>query len=1352
MYRDENIITAGANSDDDDRSLPRGQYRELWYSRLGSVDGNSFFIKTSAGTEEVNNPLLFNGDVVVGCTDWVEKRKVIYMVWKSSLVHEIWSYDIDAETHLLLNADPIWNFQRDKKLNHIVIGINNLCGWVDGYWTDTPYSPTGVMQYNEPFLIDLKRMEDGDYQSPLTLQDVQFIKWPFQEGPICVYDTDINVAGNSLSGKTFRFRSTPIYWTNEEAAYSGYSPIVMPNLSEYVSGSDWGASQTDNVIRITINTGPYVIRKINVAVSINGANFGVVEQVDKDVLGLADNVDYTFDYYGNAVQIPLPTAIRNQDEVPYSADCEALLPSREIAFVSYRVGRDKIDLDCTIEPIYNERTWTPDVVRLLVDRSEVGGPPQLWNLVFKWDSILSFNFQAGDTYAIQVNQFSNDVNFFFSYTFTQADIDAALLLGTVLDQLLYMLEVMVTAFADFASAQTGETYLAVLGSSISGDPVYANSWVLQTYSTSIIWSNISIVNPNGLYPQRRTLAELDHIKGTTYEYGLQYYDAQGRAFTVYTNADLQMQVPFYTEQSAIDFRNANFDDPNNAYTIDAKITINHLPHPEAAYYRLVRREFNGISNLQEVTVVDIQPFEQNQWALIIDREYSQVFAGAGINHQPSAGDIVRFIRKKLTDVANATPTDNPYNDTYFEVQVGSYDVANKIVYVDRFDPTLIEFTGSGDRGYVVQIYTPQPSIDTTGNLFVSSWKELSPRYLIGNAHTNNAIHYGNIGYRGSVTDLGDILDDSFVTTNLDFLSTDFISRIVLTNADGETQELLTVSVTDSAGSYLVLLNGELQFDFTAANGGTFELYLDQQLVSNLPFRAATLSEIKGDVWFRQRYYETGYSGTNSNRMLYYFINDFWYSDYNVFSRINDNGRVAIESPYEKRIYKYASAIHGGKFLDNTQINNLCVFEYIFSPDRNIVNVKDMDDQWGRVVAAIVDGKTLKCIQEKKENSIYINFSGYVINTDGGQELQPPQGNTFAQWKPYESNFGSSDAGSCVLVPNKGVAYFDRLSGCFILSTGNGQEEISNFIQLDGLGSQNYKYKKRANEITDLCRQYPTDAVTYIDELNGEVGFGFVHSVTQDQYILAIAPNTELPLVLVQGNVEDTIVGQSIVLYNENEGYVTVEILTAEYNFDSEFTECSIAEALGFDATGYYFIEGEKIYSLDTFDYARGQWRTRYDYNFQRFCNLGNRLFGFRANAQLDKHNIDSSITFHGQTVVEKIKLVFNDNASVMKRFMRILLKSTKKWNVPSMVTRNNINYQTQETSLVQNEFSTQEGLIAAVIKKDINSPNFATQERARISGNEMRGQSLAVTLEREVDGSTITFSTQVSGELSKTIL
>lgn len=1347
MYREENIITQGANSDDDDRSLPRGQYRELWYCRLGSVDGNAFFIKTSAGTEQVTNPSLINGDVVVGCKEWYERRKVIYMVWKPSLIHEIWSYDVDAETHTLLNADPIWNFQRGNKLNHIVIGLNALCSWVDGYWTEPPYSPAGVMQYNEPFLVDLDRLAAGDYPSPLSLQDVQFIKWPFEEGPICVYDTDLNVAGNSLSNKTFRFRATPIYWNNEEAAYSAYSALVMPNLSEYVSGNDWGASQTDNVIKITVNTGSYVIRKINVAASINGANFGVVVQIDKDVLGLADNVPYTFNYYGNAVQVPLPTAIRNQDEVPYSSDCEALLPSREIAFVSYRVGRDKIELDTTIQPIYNEKTWTPDFNRLQVRRATTETVTDPDNLIFKWNDEVGFSIIDGDTYTIQVSYGGAVPNsFLLTYTVTQALIDQALLLPTVPEQLQFILETMVQSWVDYINEITGLTFLLIDGDTLTPSGLYANSWVIQTPTNT--WNDVVVVNPNALYPQRRTLAELDHIKGTTYQYGLQYYDAQGRAFTVYTDESLEMQVPFYTEQSAIDYRATNFVDPDNAYTIDAKITINHLPHPEAAYYRLVRREINGITNLQEVTVVDISPAEQNQWGLTIDKQYSQVFAGAGVNHQPSKGDIVRFIRKKLNDVPNATADDNPYNTNYFEVEVGRYDVANKIIYVDRFDPSLIEYTGYVDRGYVIQVYTPAPSIDTEGNLFVSAWKELSPRYLIGNAHTNNAIHYGNIGYRGSVTDLGDILDDSFITTDLDFLSTDFISRIVLTNQDGETQEIETVSVTDSAGSYLVTLNGELQFDFTAANGGTFELYLDQQLVSNLPFRAATLSEIKGDVWFRQRFYETGYSGTLSNRMLYYFVNDFWYSDYWVQSRINDNGRLAIESPYEKRTYKYASAIHGGKFFDNTLVNDICRFEYIIQ-GKSVINVKDMDDQWGKVVKAIVDGKTLKCIQEKKENSIYINFSGYVINTDAGEQLTPPQGNTFGQWKPYESNFGSMDAGSVVLVPNKGVSYFDRLSGCFILSTNNGQEEISNYIQLDGLGSQNYKYKKRANEITDLCRQYPTDTVTYVDELNGEIAFGFIHHVTADSYFFAIAPNTMLPLVLVQTDVTATIIGQTLTLYDGEGNAYEVVILTAEFNSETGFTNCTFETALGVDATGYYFTEGEKIYSLDTFDYLRLQWRTRYDYNFQRFCNLGNRLFGFRSNAQLDKHNINNSITFHGQTVTERIKVVFNDNSNLMKRFLRIILKSTSRWSVPSMITRNNLTYGTQETNLVQSEFTTlAEGVLAAQIKRDINSPNFATQELARVEGNVMRGQSLSVNLEREVDGSTITFSTQIMGETS----
>ncbi len=1338
MYNDEILISQGANSDDDSRHVPAGFYRELWYARLGESVGHGFCVVTARGTEIVENETLTLLDLVVGCKGWVEGDSVIYMVWKESGIHEIWRYYVLTETHVLLNASTIWNFQKDKKIAHIVVGINNIVAWCDGYFESQQYTGNGTPLFNEPFYIDVQKMESGDYPTPLTLQDVQFAKWPFWSGPVCVYGTDTTKADNKLRSKLYRFRVTPIYWGNEEAALSGYSQLVTPNLSEFVSGTNYVDSSQDNVIYITIETGPAVIRKINVAVSMNGGQFGVFMQIDKDLLSLADDTTYTFPYYGNAVTLPVPFNTRNEDVVPMVAETMALLPTKEIEFANYITGRDKEEMDVTIEPVYHEVQWAPITPVMTVVYNDPLGVFEL----FLFNATTSILFQEGDVITIPFYNSATDI-VYYSYEVTQELADLVYgAIGTPTAKNQYFLMIIGDALGiQFGATQTFPVLPVVSGT----DLIYSTAYTPTDLSTR----SLSVIT------NRRTLARPDHIKGAHYQYGVQYYDEQGRAFTVWTSEDLSMYVPFYSEADAIAERVANFVNVSNPYTITATITLNHIPPIGAAYYRIVRRNTTDISVFQEVTMVEMVP-DGDRWKITLQgngvNDYEKRYLGAAINQQITKGDKVRFIRQHTGNLANPTASDSLYVQTYFELEVQEYDPENRVITTERFDPSLINFVVAADVAQLLQIYTPSPTLDTEGTLFVAPWRELSDVFLIGQPHTENRFHWGRVEEGGDVTDS---LTGFYWMFDGDQTSTLTVGNVISIITDVE-------SVSNPIQSVVYdVVNDVTQVTLVGiaptSDDQIGQWYYGQNQyvevgVSQLP---AVIDSIQGDVWFRQRDYGTGYSTLNTHQ--FFFINDPWYSDYWVESRLNDNGRLAIESPFAKMVFKIATALHGGKLIDNTQVNNLCLFELLYEQGVAL-NIKEMDDQWGPITASIVDGKTLKCIQKKKENSIYINFAGFAITTDSNQEILPQPGTTFSQWRPYDSNFGTSDAGSVVLVPGKGIAYFDRISGVFVMSLNNGQVEISNYIQREGGSYDAFKYKQRALELTEQCRTYPTYIVSYVDETNGEIGWGFVSEV--------LPGGSGVIFGVVEGENETVIFGDYtgyiggvitflLITDERPEGESFTTTITDAYldEEDPAYSWIIIADAFPVTSfTGTWQIEPLKSYSIDTFDYVRMVWRTRYDYPFQRFANIGNKLFGFGGNAQLYLHNIEGAVTWHGDAAIERWILVSNKDSNIMKRFTNLVLKSTKKWDMSLAETTDALSYGTQQTSLSQNEFTVKGNLIAARIKRDRNSPNFATPAEARLLGNEMRGQAIEITIEREVDGQTVTYGAVVRGQESETII
>jgi hypothetical protein len=1299
MYEHEIIPAYGANSDDDPRSFPQGWYRELWYARLGENVKHGFCIVTAQGDVlVVENEDLETVDEVIGATGWVEGNSVMYLVYKYSGIHEIWRYYVQIETHVLISADPIYNFQRGKKINHIVVGLNSLMGWADAYGDAYDYDGiTGVPEFNEPFLIDIDKMEAGDYPSPLTLQDVQFIKWPFWSGPTVEYFTDLTKGDNKLRSKLLRFRATPIYFNNQEAAYSGYSRLVTPTLSEMVSGTNVASSQQDNGLHITVDTGPATVRKINVAVSINGSQFGVFEQIDKDILGLADNTTYTFDYYGNSAAISLPLNLRNQDFVPKIANTMVLLPTKEIAFVGYREGWGQETMDVSIEPVYNERRWFG-----------IGNRYSFINNASPYDGVLlqavspsgsNFHYTPGDTYVLTITfSFPSYAQMTLYCTITQSDIDYAIANASFSQPAHGLIaRIIATRFAGqvnnyFGSTVVSADYLGGYSASFGGSVTIDAFFIASTP------------------PVRRTMAEEDHIKGARYDYGIQYYDGAGRAFGVWTSADLQMYVPFPSEADAATGR-AGFTDVNNPYVIEAKITINHIPPIDASYYRIVRRQSVDIASFREETVVSIAQASDGRIGLrlqsdpLVSNNYQNTYEGASINSQINVGDKCRFYRKRTSNVSDPTPSDSPYLDAYFELEVMGYDQTNQVITVENFDPSLIDFASASDIGQVIQIYTPQPTYDTDGNLFLAKWKELSEKYNIINAHTDTRSHEGTFGSLIDVLTYGEVgVDKVSTTTDIGpVVDPDGVRTVVFTNDSGDTETFTVAAVQDvGGGEWLVVIDGLFAYDFSAANGGKFRLQQSQIVIGGVSVASAVISNIKGDVWFRQRLYATGHLALNTQQ--YYFINDPWYSDYWVESKLNDNGRLAVQSNFSKETYLKATAKHGGKFFDNNQINEISVF------DGNPNSIESMDDQWGDTVAAMVDGKTLKCIQQKKENSIYINYAGYSITTEAGDVL-PQTGKTFSQWRPYESLFGTSDAGSMVLIPSRGVAYFDRLSGAFILSSTSGQIEISNYLQREGGTREPFRYKQRALELARQCKTYTTEITTYVDETNGEVGWCFRSEILPEVELNAVmAPGSST--FLVNGDYSGY-VGAPVVL-TQNNSVVYANVLTATFAANKTTFTVDVSSPFPLSSVKAVLL-AVYSYSIDTFDYVRMVWRSRYDYNFTRFANIGNQLFGFGSNNQLYLHNDPDSLTYHGEDGIERWIFVTNDVGNLEKIFNTLNIKTDKKWSMPSAITDGSYLYGEQETSLSVDEFTAKGNLISARFKRDKNSPNFATEAKARIS-------------------------------------
>src|SRR5690606_10375999 len=125
--------------------------------------------------------------------------------------------------------------------------------------------------------------------------------------------------------------------------------------------------------------------------------------------------------------------------------------------------------------------------------------------------------------------------------------------------------------------------------------------------------------------------------------------------------------------------------------------------------------------------------------------------GVSINHQIQVGDIVRFYRKPLAQSWSPAPSD--YISDYFELEVLEYRPTGgasgrQAIVVEQFDLAMLG-SGTTYKGQTVEIYSPRPTMDTDGNLFMSEWRDVSPLYEIGDAHTENRYHKGLVTDKGN---------------------------------------------------------------------------------------------------------------------------------------------------------------------------------------------------------------------------------------------------------------------------------------------------------------------------------------------------------------------------------------------------------------------------------------------------------------------------------------------------------------------------------------------------------------------------------------------------------------------------
>ena len=1320
-FRDVISFEGGINTDDTPQGVPKGDYRDFSYCRLGYNSGNAYAVETSDGTLIIPEDAIGIEDQIMGATKWLKRNAIVYFVYKANLVHEIWYYDIEQQIHSAIIASAELNFSRDWPIYHANV-VDDILKWTDGRWDNQMYEADGTRLFNPPYQINIQKALDGFYTT-IDLQTIDAVKWPL-EPPFVSYVTDTTRQDNKLRKKLYRFIVQPIYENGEEGVWSMYSNLAFPTQSELLSGTNFLALNNDNAIDITFNTGPKIIRKIKVAFQqydqeSNGAvpPFGVFLDLDKDVDPIADNVNYTYRFYGNVATKPALNDFKNYDRLPVVASCQEYLPTNQLVYSNFREGYDKIDI-VTPPPgaliatnaSYNLREipWNPfswvDLINMNYPNI-AGGTGEFTFQSDLYNVLDEFGYQAGLIFYTSGPTENNELLF---YQVSQNDIDAALALSPVSAQNVYMHQLIGDAFMDQLGWANGTA--AVLGTA--------------TRYTFISEADNDFDNDPLVRVTIQTNPTPSLKVGATHEFGIVYGDRAFRDGTVYTSDNLNLFVPWFYN----DPERPALDNPENPYIVNGQINIFHQPPIWADRYWIVAKPstevlsfghymVGGAADYPEAITVDSNT--ANRYVIQIDNYWPSVYKGAQIFHQIQKGDRVRFIRKRAEGLAfNASSIEYlPYLELeVLEYQPASGDdgpvpmSARDRIFVSLFSPNTIEpdlVASLGNLfGQLIEIYTPRPATDE-GSLFISTWQDVTDSLPVLNAHTNDRVH----GIKYDDYTIRFFIDDSLVWRG--YITGDVTAVI---NGSWNFQRFQNGafigegSINITSSTYISSLNlTQLSIPGLAGVNALTRFFITQDRVqewdnvNNELLQNAIINLAYGDVYVKARRYKTGL--INESAYYYYYIEDPNYSDY-WLSDIHQTGRIRVQDPNAKMTHRQATSIHSASFVLGSQVNGLSTFAL----DNN--NIEDMNPIFGEIVRTYLsgrEGKTLKCLQPKKENSLYIQFYPNEVSSDSSVRVS---NKTFSSWFDYKSLFGCSNPGANAILPDGTTIYFDNNAGVFVYSGANGQILVS---EIDPNSGKDYKFRTKTKELAAAYNSSSNPIVrTYVNESVGEVGFAFQFDVPfsgdiQGVFNPAFGELTE-GFVLFDGNYE-FLYGYNMIIYfvgtgNTYSGTVNFVEYQEFLNLTTITLQGVLPDVADYLQPGYYRTTSGLSYDHVVFDYVNMRWRSTYDYNFQQFCNLGQTLVGWGANNQMYLHNQYGNWDFHGQPFIQKISFVSNENPLALKRYQDIHLVSDDTFSIEAFSEPNRSYPLGMKTTMPANIINTYEGYGSVYYRKNLYDPRF----------------------------------------------
>ena len=454
-----NFVLGRMNKDVDQRLVRNGEYLDAVNIRIGSDESNSEIgaVSNVKGNTQLTTLRFLNTNLSsqARCIGAYEDGEAETIYW---FVH-----DSNYPSTNTGKIDMIVSFNvNTNALTYHVVSIDDGGGVNTTLNFDEQYLVTGVDlvddmlfftdNLNPPRKINVSKaysvagaLTDVD---PYTAEELLVIKRPPINSP-SIEPVETGVENNFLEDRFVSFAYRYRYEDGEYSATSQFSaPSFIPKPFDFTSDAylNEGMVNSTNACIITYNAGGGLVKEVELLFKdMNSGIIRVIENLNKEDLGLVDDTDYTFTFSNSKIFTVLSDSeiLRLYDNVPRLAEAQTIMGNR-LVYGNYVEGYNLSDsngnptkLEYTTEVLSNEIGLSSLAVTYTTGVYTLNGvqaiPTSVMNMDFtgitlKRDAVLYLTFRFSH------NSFSGDTpppvqtteNIEVSFTYTlQQDFNSA---------------------------------------------------------------------------------------------------------------------------------------------------------------------------------------------------------------------------------------------------------------------------------------------------------------------------------------------------------------------------------------------------------------------------------------------------------------------------------------------------------------------------------------------------------------------------------------------------------------------------------------------------------------------------------------------------------------------------------------------------------------------------------------------------------------------------------------------------------------------------------------------------------------------------------------------------------------